>query len=232
MIEGRSDMARGSFHLDLVGCLAFASQGRHPEQPHVVDPQKLHRRLRGKLRSGHPPVVAFRTYVALWEGHEVLRLVGRHHSVARTLDEARCWKAYGGAVGAHAREEVDLLVLAHRNPSALVGDLRGGSRCEKKAGRLSTPLFAGARFHGYLTDHRGDGSKYRVEIDCRPTCGRDGRVEYFMSFERDVVRRVGRPAPGFAGRYEPLTVSNDLLTGPTRALGAFPSGEIRHEHPL
>lgn len=93
-------------------------------------------------------------------------------------------------------------------------------------------LLAGERFHGYLTNYRGDGSKYRVEIDCRPIRGRDGRVEYFMSFEREVVRRVGRPAPGFAGRYEPLTVSNDLLTGPIRALGAFASGEIRREHSL
>ncbi|WP_165361530.1 PAS domain-containing protein [Lichenibacterium ramalinae] len=82
-------------------------------------------------------------------------------------------------------------------------------------------LAGGDRYHGYLTNYRGDGSKYRVEIDCRPLRGADGQVEHFLSFEREVVRRVGRPASGSAGRYEPTSVSNDLLTAPLRALGAF-----------
>ena len=91
-------------------------------------------------------------------------------------------------------------------------------------------LLAGERFHGYLTNYRGDGTKYRVEIDCRSIRGLGGEIQYYMSFEREVVRRVGRPAPGFAGRYEPLTVSNDVLTGPIRALGAFASAEHRREY--
>ena len=86
-------------------------------------------------------------------------------------------------------------------------------------------LVAGERYHGYLTNYRGDGSKYRVEIDCRPLRGSDGRIEHFMSFEREVVRRVGRPASGSAGRYEPISVSNDLLTDPLRSLGAFADGK-------
>ena len=50
-------------------------------------------------------------------------------------------------------------------------------------------LKGGKRFHGYLTNYRGDGTKYRVEIDCRPVRGPDGRIQYYMSFEREVVRR-------------------------------------------
>lgn len=82
-------------------------------------------------------------------------------------------------------------------------------------------LAAGVRFHGYLTNYRADGTKYRVEIDCRPLRGADGRIDHFMSFEREVVRRVGRPASGPAGRYEPVSVSNDLLTSSFRALNLF-----------
>ena len=82
-------------------------------------------------------------------------------------------------------------------------------------------LAAGERYHGYLTNYRGDGAKYRAEIDCRPLRSPDGTVGHFISFEREVVRRVGRPASGPSGRYEPVSVSNDLLTGPLRALNVF-----------
>ena len=82
-------------------------------------------------------------------------------------------------------------------------------------------LIAGERFHGYLTNYRADGSKYRVEIDCRPLRASDGRIEHFVSFEREVVRRIGRPAISAAGRYEPVHESKDLLTGTFRALHVF-----------
>jgi PAS domain S-box-containing protein len=79
----------------------------------------------------------------------------------------------------------------------------------------------GERFHGYLANYRGDGTKYRAEIDCRPLRAADGRIENFVSFEREVLRRLGRPAPNAAGRYEPVSVSNDALTRAFRALGVF-----------
>ncbi|MHB2208524.1 PAS domain-containing protein [Methylobacterium sp. CM6257] len=82
-------------------------------------------------------------------------------------------------------------------------------------------LAAGERFHGYLTNYRDDGTKYRVEIDCRPLRSADGRVENFVAFEREVLRRIGRPAVSAAGRYEPASASNDLLTGVWRALALF-----------
>lgn len=82
-------------------------------------------------------------------------------------------------------------------------------------------LLAGERFHGYLTNYRGNGEKYRVEIDCRPLRGPSGTIDYFVSFEREVTRRIGRPASGVTGRYEPTSVSNDQLSEPLLAIGAF-----------
>ncbi|WP_342111583.1 PAS domain-containing protein [Methylobacterium sp. SI9] len=82
-------------------------------------------------------------------------------------------------------------------------------------------LAAGERFHGYLTNYRGDGSKYRAEVDCRPLHATDGRIENFVAFEREVIRRIGRPVEGAGGRYEPISVSNDLLTDGLRNLGLF-----------
>ena len=82
-------------------------------------------------------------------------------------------------------------------------------------------LAAGERFHGYLTNYRPDGTKYRTEIDCRPLYAADGRIEHFVAFEREVSRRIGRPVTSAAGRYEPASVSNVSLTGALRALGVF-----------
>lgn len=82
-------------------------------------------------------------------------------------------------------------------------------------------LASGGRFHGYLTNYRADGSKYRAEIDCRPLRATDGRIKNFVSFEREVVRRIGRPGVSAAGRYEPVTTSNDPLTHAWRELAVF-----------
>ncbi|MGU3667981.1 PAS domain-containing protein [Methylobacterium sp. A49B] len=82
-------------------------------------------------------------------------------------------------------------------------------------------LASGERFHGYLTNYRADGAKYRAEIDCRPLRAADGRIENFVSFEREVLRRIGRPAVNGAGRYEPAFESKTLLTGLLRALAVF-----------
>lgn len=82
-------------------------------------------------------------------------------------------------------------------------------------------LSAGERFHGHLTNYRADGAKYVAEIDCRPLRGADGGVEYFVSFEREVVRRRGRPWPGSKGRFEPVSVSNASLSGNLELLSLF-----------
>ena len=82
-------------------------------------------------------------------------------------------------------------------------------------------LASGERFHGYLTNYRADGVKYHAEIDCRPMRAADGRIENFVSFERKVLRRIGRPAVNGPGRYEPAHESKDLLTGAFKALAVF-----------
>lgn len=82
-------------------------------------------------------------------------------------------------------------------------------------------LAAGERFHGYITNYRGDGTKYRAEIDCRPFRDASGRIENFVAFEREVIRRLGRPASGAAGRYEPVSAGGDPLTGALQALSVF-----------
>lgn len=82
-------------------------------------------------------------------------------------------------------------------------------------------LAAGERFHGYVTNYRGDGTKYRAEIDCRPLRSADGCIEHFVAFEREVLRRIGRPSIGAAGRYEPAHENRDLLTGTLQALHVF-----------
>ena len=64
-----------------------------------------------------------------------------------------------------------------------------------------------------------------MEIDCRPLRGPGGTVDYFISFEREVTRRLGRPASGMTGRYEPISVSNNLLTQSMLAIGIFQHGE-------
>lgn len=82
-------------------------------------------------------------------------------------------------------------------------------------------LAAGERFHGYLTNYRGDGIKYRAEIDCRPLRNVRGELDGFVAFEREVVRRLGRPAGGSGGRYEASPTSNDPLGNGLRSLSVF-----------
>ncbi|MCJ2091748.1 PAS domain-containing protein [Methylobacterium sp. J-072] len=86
-------------------------------------------------------------------------------------------------------------------------------------------LRVGERFHGFLTNYRADGTKYRAEIDCRPLSNVPGKVEGFIAFEREVVRRIGRPFETHGGRYEAVSTSNDLLGDALRGLGVFSSSE-------
>ncbi|MCJ2068537.1 hypothetical protein MKK75_06915 [Methylobacterium sp. J-030] len=58
-------------------------------------------------------------------------------------------------------------------------------------------------------------------IDCRPLRAADGCVENFVAFEREVIRRIGRPAIISAGHYEQTDISNHLLTGTLRALAVL-----------
>jgi len=115
--------------------------------------------------------------------------------------------------------------LVGRDANTIVGQsprfMQGKETRRTALDAFRRALAAGERFHGYLTNYRADGTKYRAEIDCRPLRAANGCIEHFVSFEREVLRRIGRPSVGAAGRYDPAIESRDLLTGALRALHVF-----------
>ena len=66
------------------------------------------------------------------------------------------------------------------------------------------------RFHGVLENYRSSGEIYLCELDVRTIHGGDGHPLAFIAFEREVVRRRGRPSRNGAGRYTP--VERDPIT--------------------
>jgi len=94
-----------------------------------------------------------------------------------------------------------------------VSQVLGGSpRMLQRAGtsREATRMVARSlrmdgRFRGVLLNYRQSGEAYLCEIDVRAILDRAGRPEAFIAFEREVVRRRGRPSQDAAARYRPLT---------------------------
>ena len=97
-------------------------------------------------------------------------------------------------------------------PSDVLGRsprLLQGEGTNKQVTRLLTrTLRTEKRFHGVLENYRKGGEAYLCEIDVRPICGTDGLPLGFIAFEREVVRRRGRPSREGAGRYQPLETLN------------------------
>lgn len=120
-------------------------------------------------------------------------------------------KAFGDLVG---RSPADLLGLSPRF-------MQGRKTRRPILDSFAQALRAGARFHGYLTNYRADGSKYVAEIDCRPLHDTIGNLAHFVAFEREVVRRRGRPFLGARGRFDPLIASDNSLTPGLQSLGVF-----------
>ena len=122
--------------------------------------------------------------------------------------------------------------LTGRDPATVLGlsprFMQGRETRRATLDAFHQALAAGKPFHGFLSNYRPDGTKYRVEIDCRPLLGASGRIEHFIAFEREVVRRLGRPASGSAGRYAPAAVSNAALTDALRAMNVFHSDRDDH----
>ncbi|KQQ19501.1 histidine kinase [Methylobacterium sp. Leaf122] len=83
--------------------------------------------------------------------------------------------------------------------------LQGPGTNQQATRLVARTLSGGGRFHGVLENYRKDGEAYLCEIDVRPICGAEGRPVAFIAFEREVVRRRGRPSQGAAGRYRPVT---------------------------
>jgi PAS domain S-box-containing protein len=82
--------------------------------------------------------------------------------------------------------------------------LQGPGTSRQAARAVTRQLRTGRRFHGVLENYRKAGEAYLCEIDVRPIRGPDGQPTAFIAFEREVVRRRGRPSQGGAGRYRPL----------------------------
>ena len=124
--------------------------------------------------------------------------------------------------------------LVGRDPVEIVGHsprfMQGRETRRETLDAFHRALSAGERFHGYVTNYRGDGAKYRAEIDCRPLHDAGGGIQAFVSFEREVVRRVGRPAGSSNGRYVGSSISNDLLGPALRELGVF-AAVLGNENP-
>ncbi|SEO73596.1 PAS domain S-box-containing protein [Methylobacterium sp. ap11] len=90
------------------------------------------------------------------------------------------------------------------------GTNREGTRQVQRA------LRAEGRFVGCLQNYRKGGDAYLCEIDVRAIRRLDGAPEAYIAFEREVVRRRGRPTRGGAGRYRPVAETPAPVFPPDR----------------
>ncbi|MER2266730.1 PAS domain-containing protein [Methylobacterium oxalidis] len=152
---------------------------------------------------------------------EVIRALAHDSAVAIVITDAKVEKPGPTILYANAA----FARLVGRTVAELLGTnprfMQGRETRRPALDQFAQALATGERFHGYLTNYRPDGGKYVAEIDCHPLRNAEGRVEYFLAFEREVVRRRGRPWGGTASRFEPASVSDDSLTPDLKLLGAF-----------
>lgn len=78
---------------------------------------------------------------------------------------------------------------------------------------IARSLRAEGRFHGVLQNYRKSGEAYLCEIDVRPIHGPNGAIQAFVAFEREVVRRRGRPTRNGAGRYRAIIACDQSSNG-------------------
>lgn len=90
-------------------------------------------------------------------------------------------------------------------PAEVVGGtprmLQGPGTNREATRHLPRLLLSEGRFLGCLQNYRKGGDPYLCEIDVRPILGRDGVPQAFIAFEREVVRRRGRPSRSGTRRY-------------------------------
>ncbi len=82
--------------------------------------------------------------------------------------------------------------------------MQGPGTSREATRQIQRALRLDGRFTGCLQNYRKGGEAYLCEIDVRTVRRRDGTPEAFIAFEREVVRRRGRPARGGSGRYRPI----------------------------
>jgi PAS domain S-box-containing protein len=102
--------------------------------------------------------------------------------------------------------------------SEVVGNsprLLQGPGTSRELTRLVTrKLRAEGRFHGVLENYRSSGEAYLCELDARALRGGNGQPLAFIAFEREVVRRRGRPSRDVAGRYTPVGLNPSSMVPP------------------
>jgi PAS domain S-box-containing protein len=83
--------------------------------------------------------------------------------------------------------------------------LQGPGTAMQHTRLIARRLRAEGRFHGVLQNYRRSGEAYLCEIDVRPLLNGGGETLAFLAFEREVVRRRGRPSSNDPhGRYRPV----------------------------
>lgn len=92
-------------------------------------------------------------------------------------------------------------------PAEVVGStprlLQGPDTNRQMTRHLPRLLVAEGRFLGCIRNYRKGGETYLCEIDVRPILGRDGAPQAFIAFEREVIRRRGRPSGTGTRRFRP-----------------------------
>lgn len=95
--------------------------------------------------------------------------------------------------------------------------LQGSGTSREVTRMIARSLRSEGRFRGVLQNYRKSGEAYLCEIDVRAILNRAGRPEAFIAFEREMVRRRGRPSQDVAGRYRPLTQTAPACPAPLSA---------------
>lgn len=89
---------------------------------------------------------------------------------------------------------------------------------------MGAALRDGQAFHTCVTNYRANGESYLCEIDIRPIVDRRGKIEHFIAFEREVVRRRVRARPGVNTRFKALDPkTEEEAAGILAASGCFAS---------
>lgn len=91
--------------------------------------------------------------------------------------------------------------------------LQGAATNPKAVQSIGRSLRTDGRFHGVLQNYRKSGEAYLCELDVRPILGPNGDLQAFLAFEREVVRRRGRPAQNGTGRYRAIIACEQLPEG-------------------
>jgi len=102
--------------------------------------------------------------------------------------------------------------------------LQGSATSPFATRAIGTALRNGESFHTCVTNYRADGESYLCEIDIRPFSNACGEIEYFIAFEREVVRRRVRARPGLNTRFKALDPrTEEEAGGILAASGCFAS---------